>query len=130
MENYNKVVFVGNATDEPKQFTTKNNKMIVAFSLAVNRFWRGQDGKLNKEVDFHRIVAFGKWADYVSGKIHKGNPLLIEGQIVNRSFDDKEGKRQYRTEVRLQKLKFLGQSRVSKKQPESMTVSVEEAQPA
>lgn len=124
MDGYNKVVLVGNSTDEPQKFVTKSGKPVAAFSLAVNRTWKDIEGKFHREVDFHRIVAFGKWAEYIPIRVQKGKALLVEGQIVNRSFENAEGKKQFRTEVKLQKMRLLGQKKPEKK--DSAPVDVEE----
>ena len=50
---------------------------------------------------------FGKTAEVVRDYVHKGDPIHIEGRISNRSWE-KDGQKQYRTEVIVDSLILLG----------------------
>ena len=57
----NKIILLGRLTREPEVKTTPTGKTVVVFSLAVDRPYKGRDGKT--EADFINIVAWNKTAE-------------------------------------------------------------------
>ena len=50
-------------------------------------------------------------ADIAEKYLAKGREVLIEGKIVNRSYNDKEGQKKYVTEIQVNELVLLGGGR-------------------
>ena len=93
----NKVILLGRLTRDPEvRYTTTNNTLVCTFSLAVNRRFR-QEGQ--PEADFFNIVAWSKTGEFCSKYFKKGQQVAIEGRLQTRSYDDKDGKKVYVTEV-------------------------------
>ena len=69
-------------------------------NLSVATSERYKDGKGNdqEKTEWHRIVVFGKAAERAS-KIRKGQLVTLEGKLQTRSWEGKDGKKQYSTEV-------------------------------
>ena len=59
----NRIILLGRLTREPEVRTTPTGKTVVVFSLAVDRPYKGRDGKA--ETDFINIVTWNKTADLV-----------------------------------------------------------------
>ena len=57
-------------------------------------------------MNFHNVVAFGKQAELIHQYLKKGSGIFVEGRIQTRSWDDKEGKKQYRTEIVVENFQF------------------------
>jgi len=100
----NRVVLVGRITKDPVLRKTANGASVTSFTLAVNRKFK-QEGQ--PEADFVNVVAWSKTADIVAQYTHKGSLVGVEGRIQTRSFDDKDGKRVYVTEVVADSVQFL-----------------------
>ena len=100
----NKVVLVGRLTKDPVLRKTANGVSVTSFTVACTRRIK-QDGQ--PEADFINTVAWNKTADSVSQYTHKGSLVGVEGRIQTRSFDDKDGKRVYVTEVVADSVQFL-----------------------
>lgn len=105
----NKVMFIGNITNDPESRTTPNGQNVVNFSVATNRRWKNQQtGELQEDAQFHRIVAWGKLAEIVSQYVTKGSRIYIEGRLTHRSWDDQQtGQKRYMTEVVAENLIML-----------------------
>ena len=86
---------------------TKSGRSLASFSLATNRFVKDQEGKKRSMADFHRIIAWEGLAKICNNYLNKGSAVLIEGRLINRSFDDKEGNKVYRTEIVADSLDIL-----------------------
>ncbi|MFS0559015.1 single-stranded DNA-binding protein [Brevibacillus sp. 179-C9.3 HS] len=91
----------------PKFYLLSSNGVAVAtFTVAVNRPRTNQAGE--RETDFINIVAWQKLADLCASYLRKGRQAAIEGRMQTRSYDNKEGKKVYVTEVVAENVQFLG----------------------
>ena len=100
----NRVVLVGRLTKDPVLRKTANGASVVSFTVACTRRFK-QEGQ--PDADFINTVAWNKTADIVQQYTHKGSLVGVEGRIQTRSFDDKDGKRVYVTEVVADSVQFL-----------------------
>ena len=97
--NLNKVYLIGRVAGDIELLNTQSGKKVCRFSLATSRNWKGAGGEKKEETNFHNIVLWEKLAEIVSTYAAKGSLLMIEGRIQNRSYEDKEGKKRYITEI-------------------------------
>jgi single-strand DNA-binding protein len=94
----NKVQLIGRLGADPEAHSTSNGGQLTTFSLATNRQWTGQDGTLNTETDWHRIVAWGTLGETCAAHLRKGRLVYIEGRLSTRAWES-EGQKYQRTEV-------------------------------
>ena len=78
---------------------------VCSFSLATNRVYNDRDGNRQEAADYHNIVVFGKQADNCAKYLTKGSGTYVEGRLQTRSWD-KDGQKQYRTEVVADRVQF------------------------
>ncbi len=104
----NKAILIGNLGKDPELKYTPSGKAVATFSLATTERWTGQDGQKNESTTWHNIVAWGKQAEVIKEYLSKGRQIYIEGRIVNRSYDDKDGNKRYISEIVVQNFQFLG----------------------
>jgi single-strand DNA-binding protein len=96
----NRSTILGNITRDPESRTTGSGQGVVSFSVATSRRWKDQtSGELKEATEFHNVVAWGKLAQTVGSYCHKGSKVYVEGRLQTRSWDNPEGKKQYRTEI-------------------------------
>ncbi len=100
----NRVVLVGRLTRELELRKTPNGASVVSFSIACNRRSKVEG---QPDADFINCVAWNKTADLMAQYLNKGALIGIEGRIQTRSYDDKDGKRVYVTEVMTESVQFL-----------------------
>ncbi len=108
----NRVVLVGRITKDPMLRKTPNGTSVVSFAIACNRRIK-QEGQ--PDADFINCQAWSKTAEAICNYVSKGHLLGLEGRIQTRSYDDRDGKRVYVTEVVADSVQFLE----SKKQAEN-----------
>lgn len=104
----NKVQLIGNLGNAPEIKTLETGKKMARFSVATNEVYRNAKGEKVTETQWHNLVVWGKMADIAEKYLAKGREVLIEGKIVNRSFNDKEGQKKYVTEIQVNELVLLG----------------------
>lgn len=101
----NKAMIYGNLTRDPELKALPNGMNVCSFSLATNRVYNDKDGNKQEEVEYHNIVVFGKQADSCAKYLSKGGTALVEGRLQTRSWE-KDGQKQYRTEVVADRVQF------------------------
>lgn len=101
----NKAMIYGNLTRDPELKSLPSGIQVCSFSVATNRTYTDRDGKKQESVDYHNVVAFGKQAEIISKYVSKGRGIYVEGRMQTRSWD-KDGQKQYRTEVIMDKFEF------------------------
>lgn len=97
--NLNKVIIVGNLTQDPQLKTTPAGQNVCTFSVATNRIWTDQNNQRQQKAEFHNVVLWRKLADTASKYLKKGGLVLIEGRLQTRSWQDQTGAKKYRTEI-------------------------------
>jgi single-strand DNA-binding protein len=101
----NKIILMGRLTKDPNVSMTPNGKAVTRFTMAVDRPYRGKDGKT--EADFINVVAWGKTGEIIGNNINKGQRILIEGRLEINPFDAKDGTRKYITQVNAEHMDFI-----------------------
>lgn len=89
----NRFTFMGRLTAAPEIRRTQDGKPVVRFRFAVNRTYK-RDG--DPEADFFQLVMFGNPAErFEKLNVQKGTKLLIEGEVRNHAYTDKDGVKHY-----------------------------------
>lgn len=98
----NKAILVGNVGSDPEVRHFENGGMVANFSLATTERYKNKQGEQVENTEWHRIAVFGKLAEVAEKYVKKGAQLYIQGKIKTRSWENKEGVKQYTTEIVLQ----------------------------
>lgn len=107
MAGINKAILIGNVGRDAELRFTSGGTAIAKFSLATSeKFGKGADRQ--ERTEWHRIVVWGKLAEFCGEYIKKGRQIFVEGRIQTREWDDKEGKKQTTTEIVANEIKLLG----------------------
>ncbi|EGT3601443.1 single-stranded DNA-binding protein [Clostridium perfringens] len=103
----NKIILAGRLVKEPElKFLDGDGKAVARFTIAVNRKFKGTDGK--RETDFFNCVIFGKLAEGITKYSNKGQKIVLVGEVRNRSYEDKEKIKRYITEVYVSEFNLFG----------------------
>lgn len=84
------------------------NGMLSKVSLATSDYYTNAAGEKVEETQWHNLVAFGKTAEVMQKYVNKGDEIAVEGKLIYRSYDDKDGVKKYITEIRIEHLVMLG----------------------
>ena len=80
----NHVTLLGNITKEP-EVRFAGQTQIANISIAVNKKVKQQD-----KTSFFEAVSFGKTAEFISKYFHKGSKILLEGELEQQTWQDKQ----------------------------------------
>jgi single-strand DNA-binding protein len=94
MPSVNKVILIGNLGQDPEVRFIPSGKAVANFSVATTEKWDDKE-----QTEWHKIVMWGKVAEIAGEYLKKGSSVYLEGKIQTRSWEDKDGGKQYTTEV-------------------------------
>lgn len=104
----NRVELIGNITNDIQVRYTANGSAVTSFGVATNRRYKAPDGDdWKEETNFHNIVVWGNQAEQLAQRARKGTRIFVAGRLQTRSWDDAEGKKNYKTEVVAENLILL-----------------------
>lgn len=107
----NKVTLIGNLGSEPEVRSTANGTRVATLSVATSRNWNNQAGERQEKTEWHRVVLWNNknsgLADVAEKYLKKGDKVYVEGRIEYRTWEDREGKTRYTTEINAREMIML-----------------------
>jgi single-strand DNA-binding protein len=96
----NKITLKGYLGKDAENLATKQQKTFTVLSLATKSGYKDkQTEQWVNHTEWHRIVAFGKPADYAKG-LKKGDYVEVEGELRSSEFDAEVGEGKKKTTVK------------------------------
>jgi single-strand DNA-binding protein len=105
----NRVQLIGNLGNDPAVTNLNGGKKVAKVAIATHEFYKNQSGEKIRETQWHNLVAWNKTADIIEKYAKKGSEIAVEGKLVTRTYNDKEGKKRYITEVVVNEVLLLEQ---------------------
>ena len=105
----NEVILIGRITKDIEVRYTQSNRACASFTIAIPRGYKNANGEY--ESDFINIVVWDKLGETVGKYSKKGDLIAINGRLQVRSYENKDGKKVYVTEVVANKINFLTQKK-------------------
>ena len=107
----NRVQLIGNLGMDPEVISFDGGRKMAKFSVATSQTYTNASGERVKDTQWHNVVAWGKLAETTEKFLKKGTEVALEGKLVYRTYEGKDGQKKYITEI------VLGEyTRISKKQ--------------
>jgi single-strand DNA-binding protein len=101
MASLNKVIIIGHLGRDPEMRYTPSGQPVANFSVATDESYKGKDGQKVEKSEWHRIVAWGKQAEFCGNYLAKGRLVYVEGKLETRKWTDKDtGVERYTTEIK------------------------------
>lgn len=104
--SWNRVELIGNLTRDPELRFTSAGTAVATFGLATNRTYVSE-GEKREEVDFHRVVAWGKLGELCNQLLKKGSRVFISGRLQYREWETQEGQKKRDAEIVLEDMILL-----------------------
>ena len=105
----NKVILIGRLVKDPEVKTTQSQIAFCGFTIAVDRKFKTASGE--RQADFITCVAWRQQAEFLGKYFQKGSRVAVTGNLQSRSYDDKDGKKVYVTEVVVDEIEFVDSKR-------------------
>lgn len=96
----NRAEVIGNITNDLQLRYTGSGTAVLSFGVATNRSYKPQNSdEWKDDTTFHNIVVWAKQAEMLSERGRKGTRVFISGRLQTRTWDDADGKKNYKTEI-------------------------------
>ncbi len=103
----NKVILVGNLGRDAETKFTPSGAAVTRFAIATTRSWKDQQtNEWKEETNWTNVIVWRQ--ENLANYLTKGKQIYVEGRLQTRSYDDKDGKKVYATEVVADEVILLG----------------------
>ena len=108
MPSLNHVMLIGNLGHDPEEHHSPKGTPVVTFRMATTKRWKDADSNEKRErTEWHRVVAFGKLAQFLTEHAKTGALVHVEGSLRTRDWTDKAGVKRYTTEIVARSVQLL-----------------------
>lgn len=104
----NTVQLIGRLGQDPEIVSFPDGNKIAKFSMATDDSYKNKAGEKVERAYWHNIIVRGGLVEVVEKYVTKGKEIAVEGKLTNRSWEDKDGKKQYITEIFCNELLLMG----------------------
>jgi single-strand DNA-binding protein len=103
----NKVILIGNLGKDAETKFTPGGTSVTKFSIATTRRWKDQQsGEWKDDTNWTNVTLWK--GENLAPYLTKGKQVYVEGRLQTRSYDDKDGKKVYATDVVAEEIMLLG----------------------
>ena len=82
----NQLTIIGFTGQDAEFHFTSNGTPVTTVSVATKESWKNAAGEWQSRTDWHRVVAFGKLAEYAK-TLAKGTHVLVQGALRCREYE-------------------------------------------
>jgi single-strand DNA-binding protein len=100
----NNVQLVGSLASAPVVKVAENGKKFARFSVGTSEQYHARTGEAHIKTCWHSVVAWDIHADIAEKFLEKGKEVMINGQLLNHVYTDKNGVKRYITEIEVRDL--------------------------
>lgn len=99
MRGVNRVVLIGNIGKDPDIQHIEGNIPVAKFPLATTETYKDRNGNLVAQTEWHTVVLWRGLADLAGKYLRKGSLVFIEGKLRTRSWEDRDKRKHFSTEI-------------------------------
>ena len=103
----NLVKLIGHLGADPEIRSLESGRKVANFRIATNSTYTNEKGERKEDTKWHPIVAWGKLAEICEEHLTKGKKVAVEGKLVHRTYEAKDGDKRYVTEILCDELMML-----------------------
>jgi single-strand DNA-binding protein len=108
MSSLNRVTLIGNLGRDAELRYTQSQQPVATFTIATSERWTDKQGQKQERTEWHRVVAWGRLAEFCSEYLRKGRQVYVEGRLQTRQWDDKDGNKRNTVEIVARSILLLG----------------------
>ena len=131
MKDVNKIILIGRLGADPILRETKTGAVVVHFPVATSRRVKSTEPSESEpkteETQWHRIVAWGRQGETCAQYLKKGQKVYVEGSILSRKYEAKDGTEKMSFEVIAETVSFLGGGKAASDTATSSVDGIESA---
>jgi single-strand DNA-binding protein len=108
MASFNKIIIVGYLGRDPELRYTPQGTPVCDFSIATTERKKDKTGEFQDATTWFRVTLWNRLAELASQYLTKGRQVYVEGRLVAREWQDKEGITRTSLDVTATDVHFIG----------------------
>jgi single-strand DNA-binding protein len=110
INSLNKVTLIGRIGGKPElRYLPQTERPVAKFTMATNeRYFNPSTNESSTRAEWHRIIVWGKLAEFCDKYLTQGKQIYLEGKLRTRSWQDKSGNKRFTTEIEARNIILLG----------------------
>ena len=120
LPSLNRILIAGNLTRDPEVRYTQSGAAVTNIGIASSRYYKDPkdpNGEWKEDTCFVTVVAWGALAERTGDTLKKGSPVLVEGRLQSRSWENDDGQKRSVIEIRADRIQFLDKRGAGEGQP-------------
>jgi single-strand DNA-binding protein len=82
----NQLTIIGFTGNDAEAHYTPSGTLVAPISVATKESWKNADGQWQSRTEWHRVVSFGKLAEYAR-TLGKGSHVMVQGPVRTREYE-------------------------------------------
>lgn len=107
---YQSVTIIGRLGGDPSMRYTSSGVAVTSFSVATSRKWTDAAGAAQERTTWFKVSAWRKLAETCNQYLHKGQLVMVEGEIDASAWTGQDGTAKATLELTARTVKFLSKS--------------------
>lgn len=108
MASFNKITIVGYLGRDPELRYTPDGTPVCDFSVATTERRKDKSGEPQEITTWFRVTAWRRLAELAGQYLAKGKQVYVEGRLIQREYQDRDGNTRYNLEVTASDIQFVG----------------------
>ena len=98
--NETRITVHGNVVSDPVERLGRSGHVFTTFRIATTPFRRTADGKfVDLDTSFYSVIVFNALAANVAASLHKGQPVVVEGNLSIKQYLGTDGQQRTSAEI-------------------------------
>lgn len=101
MKNFNRLIVSGRLGRDAELRYVSSGDNICTFSVCNSETWKDKDGNKQEKLMWINCNVWGKSAEPLSKLLKKGTSVIVEGSLILREWNDKDGNKRLSVECKV-----------------------------
>jgi len=108
MASFNRITIVGYLGRDPELRYTPDGTPVCDFSVATTERRKDRSGETQDITTWFRVTVWRRQAELAGQYLTKGRQVYVEGRLIQKEFQDRDGNTRYSLEVTASDIQFIG----------------------
>jgi single-strand DNA-binding protein len=108
MASFNRITIVGYLGRDPELRYTPDGTPVCDFSVATTERRKDKSGETQDITTWFRVTVWRRQAELAGQYLAKGKQVYVEGRLVQREYQDRDGNTRFNLEVTASDVQFIG----------------------
>jgi single-strand DNA-binding protein len=108
MASFNRITIVGYLGRDPELRYTPDGTPVCDFSVATTERRKDKSGEPQDITTWFRVTVWRRQAELAGQYLAKGKQVYVEGRLIQKEYQDRDGNTRFNLEVTASDIQFIG----------------------